>query len=609
MRSTSRSILAAMVSGLCLLLVAAPMPIQADQPSTLPKDFDASLRKLETQIAEVRGLKFKSPVTAKIIPRPKGAPGKLQGYYSIKDKTLFIYDDVTGAYERGVLIHEMVHALQDQHFGLAKLHQTDFGSDGELALAALIEGDATFTMIEVLKNDQPRVASMLDVGLEKAQDLRKAFLYSQGARYVQALKQRGGWDAVNRAYRFPPSASATVLHPPGVPTIDLGPGKTRGELAVMEMLWQHPQTRPLAVQAASGWRGDRTIEDGASKAWVVAFDTAENALRCQAALAKLRRAAQQAPGVQTIRAESGASVWRGPGKEVQAVQAQGTHVLMLEAPDDTAYRKLLDRLEGPLDLSIYSAADKRTIALGEMIERLLAADLICIGESHDSELCHRVQLQLIKGLFACDERLGVGMEMFQRPFQEAIDGYFRGEITEEEFLKRTEYRQRWGFEWTLYRPILEFCRRNGVPLAALNAPRELTRRVSSVGHAALTDEEKNQLGPVDFHVKEHRDYWYERLPKLHGQSNATPEQKERGYQVMTVWDEYMGASAARFQMDRHLRRMVVLAGSGHIERGFGIPARAVKRTGGKAITVSIVVGAKPETAVADPVTDFVLVVK
>src|SRR5262249_47650013 len=160
--------------------------------------------------------------------------------------------------------------------------------DGELALAALIEGDATFTMIEVLTSDQPRVAAMLEAGLEKAQDLRKAFLYSQGARYVQALKQRGGWEAVNRAYQFPPSATASILHPTGVSTIDLGPGKTRGELALIEMLWQHPQIRPLAVQAASGWRGDRTIEDGGSKAWVVAFDSAEHALRFQAALAKLR---------------------------------------------------------------------------------------------------------------------------------------------------------------------------------------------------------------------------------------------------------------------------------------------------------------------------------
>ena len=58
------------------------------------------------------------------------------------------------------------------------------------------------------------------------------------------------------------------------------------------------------------------------------------------------------------------------------------------------------------------------------------ADLVCIGESHDNELHHRVQLQIIKALFARDERLGVGLEMFQRPYQGVLDRYLRGDLAE-----------------------------------------------------------------------------------------------------------------------------------------------------------------------------------
>ncbi len=270
---------------------------------------------------------------------------------------------------------------------------------------------------------------------------------------------------------------------------------------------------------------------------------------------------------------------------------------------------MLDHLDGPPALAIYSAKDKQTISFGEMTDRLMDADLVCIGETHDSVPCHRVQLEVVKALFARDERLGVGMEMFQRPFQKEIDRYFRGEMDEEAFLKASEYRQRWGFDWSLYRPIVDFCRKNGVPLAALNAPRELTRKISQSGYASLTDDEKNQLGEIDFQVKAHRDYWYDRLPKLHGQKDATPEQKERGYDVMTVWDDFMAASAAAFQGERNVRRMVVLAGSGHVERGFGIPLRAARRTGGKAATVTIVVGGDLEKLAAEPTADYVVVVK
>jgi uncharacterized iron-regulated protein len=594
---------------LLAVVFAATLHLAAQDKTDPPPagNLEATLRKLEKEIAEVRKLEFKSPVTAKVIPRPRDQARKVQGYYSVKDKTLFVYDDVAGNYERGVLVHEMVHALQDQHFGLAKLHPESFDGDADLARAALIEGDATFTMIELLKKDQPRVAAMLDVPLEKARDLQNAFLYAQGARYVKALKERGGWDAVNAAYKFPPRSTASILHPEGVSAIDLGPGKTRGELALIRMLAERPETAPLAVQAAAGWRGDRLIERDGASAWVIGFAATEGAERCRSALAKLRQ--EEYPELKSVRSEAEASVWRDGKGGMVGVLSRGHRVLVIEAVDEAAYKALLDRVEGPLDLVVYSAKEGQPLTFDAMIDRLLEADLVCVGETHDSDLHHRVQLQVVKALYARDERLGVGMEMFQRPYQGALDRYLKGEAGEDEFLKEAEYQKRWGYEWTLYRPIVEFCRRNGLPVAALNAPRELTRRVSAVGFAGLNDDEKKQLGPIDFQVKEHRDYWYERLAKMHGKADVTEDQKERSYQVMTVWDDYMAASAAQFQQARQLRRLVVLAGAGHVERGFGIPRRAAGRTGGKAATVRIEVNGDLEKLSSDPAADFVVVVR
>jgi uncharacterized iron-regulated protein len=583
-------------------MLLALLSLPAAQPG---KDLEGRLRQLEKQIETVRGLKFKTPVAAAVIARPKDADRGIQGYYSTKEKKLFLYDDIKGSYERGVLIHEMVHALQDQHFGLDRLHATSFGSDADLAKAALIEGDATYTMIEVLQKDQPRVAGMLKAPLEKARNLQNAFLYAQGARYVKALKDRGGWASVNARYRFPPRTTAAILHPEGAPTIDLGPGKTHGEFGLIKLLAAHPKTAPQAVQAAAGWKGDRVVEDGPHKSWVVAFGTPEQALRFHAALTQLRLA--QDPDLKPL-SKADAGVWVGPKGNVSAVLTRGDRVLALEAPDQAGYRTLLDRLDGPLSLTVYARQDKKLISFGELVERLLQADLICVGETHDSEPHHRVQLQLIKALFAHDERLGIGLEMFQRPFQGPLDRYLRGELAEDAMLTATEYRKRWGYDWGLYRPIAEFCRKNGVPLAALNAPVELTRRISKVGHAGLSEDEKRQLGPIDFHVKEHRAHWFELLAKMHG-TKGTAEQKERSYQVMTVWDDYMAASAAAFQQERGLRRLIVLAGSGHIERGFGIPQRAARRTGGRALTVGVQVGTDPGKAEADPTTDFVIVVR
>ena len=281
-------------------------------------NLDATVRQLEKDITAVRGLAFKTPVVAKVIPRPKDADKHLQGYYSIKDKTLYVYNDLSGSYERGVLIHEMVHALQDQQFGLEKLHDSAEEDDDALAKTALIEGDATYTMIEVLKKDQPKVVGMLDAPIAKAKDIRKAFLYVGGARYVKALKEHGGWDAVNRAYRFPPESTADVLHPEGVAAIDLGSGEVVGELGWIMLLAQVPDTAGLATAAASGWRGDRIVDYGGARAWQIAFADREQARRFREAMTQYLPAKHlKLRGVPA--SEAGGEAWRGPYGEIDAV--------------------------------------------------------------------------------------------------------------------------------------------------------------------------------------------------------------------------------------------------------------------------------------------------
>lgn len=591
---------------ICLLVILTLALPAVGRAQDKAKKLEATLRQLEKEIAAVRGLAFKKPVAARVIPRPKGGTKGVQGYYSLKDKTLYLYDDIPGNYGRGVLIHEMVHALQDQHFGLKKLHDAS-STDADLARAALIEGDATFTMIEVLKKEQPKVSAMLKASLEKAKNLRNTFLYTSGAQYVKRLKDKGGWEAVNARYRFPPDATAAILSPEGANTITLGPGRRVGALAWIEHFADHSDARALVINAVKGLIADRIVEDGVTKSWQLAFNSREHAVRFQNAYAAFEIG--QHPKVEMLHAPAGVRHWRLSSGKVHGVSVRGSRVAVVSAPDGPAYRSAMERLEGPLNLSVWSAAEKRHLSFGELADRLLNADLVCIGESHDNELCHRVQLQIIKALHARDERLGVGMEMFQRPFQDSLDKFSRGDLTEDEMLKATEYRSRWGYHWSLYQPIVHFCKTNRVPLAALNVPKELTAKLSKDGFNKLSPVDKKALGPIDFQVKAHRDYWYDRLARMHGKAKVSEERKERSYQVMTAWDEYMGASAAAFQTSRHLRRMIVLAGSGHIDLGFGIPGRAAKRTGGKTATVHVAPGGDMTKLTAAPPADFVVVVR
>jgi uncharacterized iron-regulated protein len=555
-------------------------------PTADPK-LEALLRDLEKSIAKVRGLEFKSPVKARILPRPADTDKGLNGYYTPRDKMLVVYKDVAENYAGGVLIHEMVHALQDQHFGLTSLHDPNLTGDEEMARAALIEGDATFTMIEVLKGEQPKVGAMLDVPLSKAKNTRNAFLYGQGARYVQALQQKGGWKAVDSRYKFPPTTTAEILHPgERIGSVNLG-DKGRGEFGLAEWLKGQGTEWPEALASVSGWRGDRSHESDLGKVTEVLLAKTEQADALQATFDKLAKTKGEGP------------------LPVRGVARQGARVLFFEAKDSSALARLRNEAGGPPRLLI-TTRQGQSISFGQLIDRLVEADFVCVGENHDSDPHHRVQLQIIQGLFAVDPRLGVGMEMFQQPYQASLDGYGKGALSEEEMLTATEYRSRWGFEWVLYQPIVRFCKANGLPIGALNATRELTRRIREVGVDGLKPEEKASLDGIDFQVKAHRDYWFDRLAEMHGQPNQPKEQKEKGYAIMTVWDGTMAKNAAEFLKARGLRRLVVLAGSGHIDRGFGIPDRAARASGGKSATVQIVL---PDDKADESVTDFTIRVR
>ena len=83
--------------------------------------------------------------------------------------------------------------------------------------------------------------------------------------------------------------------------------------------------------------------------------------------------------------------------------------------------------------------------------------------------------------------------MFQRPFQKAIDDYLSGTIDERHFLKNTQYFRRWGYDYNLYREIIEFAKAKGVPIVALNARKEIVDKVAAGGLDALSAEDKKEI--------------------------------------------------------------------------------------------------------------------
>ncbi|MBK1644109.1 iron-regulated protein [Thiocapsa imhoffii] len=213
--------------------------------------------------------------------------------------------------------------------------------------------------------------------------------------------------------------------------------------------------------------------------------------------------------------------------------------------------------------------------LDTLIDRIADRRVIFIGESHDRYEDHLTQLAVIQGLHARGRPLAIGMEFFQQPFQEVLDAYVAGEIDEAELLRRSEYFERWRYDYRLYRPILTFAREQGVPIIALNLESELTRRVGEVGIDGLDDEQRARV-PDDLDGGDAA--YRERLKAIFAQHpNERGQDVEHFIEVQLLWDEGMAHRAASYLSDESERTLVVLAGSGHVEYGVGIPSRLQRR--------------------------------
>lgn len=230
---------------------------------------------------------------------------------------------------------------------------------------------------------------------------------------------------------------------------------------------------------------------------------------------------------------------------------------------------------------------KDLLPLKEILRRISLYRVILIGEEHDRYEHHLTELEVIKSLTALGHRVAVGMEMFQRPFQKYLDLFVAGELTEKELLEKTEYFKRWNMDWKLYRPILLYARKKGLPVLALNAPSELVKKVSRSGLEGLSVEEKASLPEMDLNNPSYRAFLY-RIYREHRDFAVRFPKFDYFYEAQILWDETMADTAARWLREHPDYQLVLLAGKGHIMYGFGIPSRLKRR--GITSLVTLVLG-------------------
>lgn len=189
--------------------------------------------------------------------------------------------------QQGTMIHELVHALTDQHFGFNEYRNAMADEDRwdeATAFGALMEGDATLAELHWLQTLGQRdlgffLAESLQADMSVLESMPRfirdslTFPYQSGLEFVQYLHNRGGWEAVNDAYRsmptLPPSTEQIItpadfgrdlpvemtVKPVAVPGYETVVTSTWGELG-LRLMFDQVLGEARSLEASDGWGGD-----------------------------------------------------------------------------------------------------------------------------------------------------------------------------------------------------------------------------------------------------------------------------------------------------------------------------------------------------------------
>jgi hypothetical protein len=227
---------------------------------------------------------------------------QIGGFYDPEKRALFIAGWLTPEEQKPALVHELTHALQDQHFNLGRMMKRDrslHNDDMSLAHQTVAEGDATAVMLDYILEPMgmsflnlPDLMPLLRMQLavktgqmavfgEAPEYFKESltFPYIYGISFLQKIRARNNsWSAIDRIYADMPASSEQILHPDKYlvqrdppksvavkdPTPRLGKGwkitykNVMGEFLFLLLLKQY-LPEEAARTAASGWGGDQII--------------------------------------------------------------------------------------------------------------------------------------------------------------------------------------------------------------------------------------------------------------------------------------------------------------------------------------------------------------
>lgn len=225
----------------------------------------------------------------------------------------------------------------------------------------------------------------------------------------------------------------------------------------------------------------------------------------------------------------------------------------------------------------------------EIIGAIEKSNVVFLGENHDDATAHFLQAEIFRTAheqYGKNRKIALSLEMFERDTQIVLDEYLKDFITEKKFLDDS---RPWNNYKTDYRPLVEFAKKNNLPVIAANAPRRYVNMVSRNGRAALeqlSSDAKNWLAPLPYAAPSIG--YAKKFNALMGNSKSETSAPSKVLEAQALWDATMAFSIAEFLKREKNGLIVHVNGSFHTENRLGTAEQLLKlRPSAKIIVVTM----------------------
>ncbi|MCB0351899.1 MAG: hypothetical protein KDD64_00190 [Bdellovibrionales bacterium] len=253
--------------------------------------------------------------------------GQIGGYYDPQKDYFVMASWMPAVLQTTIAVHELTHALQDQHFDLETFLDHDLdNTDLLLARSALTEGDASLVMTDYTRRLFGQPTLQEETGVEslmlqnvigasfmtalgtvpESLQLMLIFPYTSGLRFGHYLLKQDGYRALDRAFQTPPRTTEEILHPEKYPAIigkeysvvtlsdipaydqaqwEVAYRDTMGEFGISLFAAALKLEKQVSAQTAAGWGGDlltlslsrKNNCDAERLDWVTRWDSTKDA--------------------------------------------------------------------------------------------------------------------------------------------------------------------------------------------------------------------------------------------------------------------------------------------------------------------------------------------